>query len=130
MILLDTHVIVWFLGSPERLSAEARRALLQAVTEGEPIGYSPVSIFEIAYATQRKRLILNSTIEEFVAAIQQTLVEIPLNASISICAAKLAEPFHGDPMDRIIAATAIRRNSTLITHDHRIRSSGLCKTLW
>lgn len=130
MILLDTHAMIWFLGSPERLSATARSEILQAVRSGEQIGYSAVSIFEIAYAVRRKRLLLTSTIEEFIAAIEKKLTEIPLSAAISMSAANLAEPFHGDPMDRTIAATAIVRNCALITRDERIRSSNACKTLW
>lgn len=130
MILLDTHAIIWFLGYPERLSATARSELLQAVRGGEQIGYSAVSIFEIAYAVHRKRLLLTSMIEEFIAAIERKLAEIPLSAAISMTAANLPEPFHGDPMDRMIAATAIVRNCTLITQDERIRNSNLCRTLW
>lgn len=130
MILLDTHAMIWFLGSPERLSATARNELLQAVRNGKQIGYSAVSIFEIAYAVRRKRLLLTCTIEEFIAAIEKKLTEIPLSAAISMSAANLPESFHGDPMDRMIAATAIARNCALITRDERIRDSNVCKTLW
>ncbi|HEV2323031.1 MAG TPA: type II toxin-antitoxin system VapC family toxin [Terracidiphilus sp.] len=130
MILLDTHVIVWFLGSPERLSARARHALLQAANSGEGVGYSSVSIFEIAYAVHRKRLTLTVAVEDFIRAIEKKLTEVPLSTAIAISAADFPEPFHGDPMDRIIAATAIVENCTLITHDDRIRRAGVCKTLW
>jgi PIN domain nuclease of toxin-antitoxin system len=130
MILLDTHVIIWFLGAPKRLSPRAHETLLQAVHGGETIAYSPVSIYEIAYAIRRNRLILTAKTEEFVGAIENKLTEIPLGSAISICAADLAAPFHSDPMDRIIAATAIVQGCALITHDDRIRNSGLCKTIW
>jgi PIN domain nuclease of toxin-antitoxin system len=42
----------------------------------------------------------------------------------------LPDPFHGDPMDRIIAATAIVEDCVLLTIDEKIRQSGVCKTLW
>jgi PIN domain nuclease of toxin-antitoxin system len=130
MILLDTHVLIWLLTAREHLSAHARGAILEARVAGETLGYSPVSIYEIGYAVHRKRLLLNTTTEEFVAAIDSVLEFVPLTVGIVVCAAKLPEPFHGDPMDRMIAATAIVNSSTLITHDQEIRRAKVCKTLW
>jgi PIN domain nuclease of toxin-antitoxin system len=53
-----------------------------------------------------------------------------LTAEIAVCAAGLPDPFHGDPIDRMIAATAIVGDCVLITHDDRIRKANVCKTLW
>jgi PIN domain nuclease of toxin-antitoxin system len=96
----------------------------------ERIAFSPVSFYEIANAARRGRLHLHSTIQEFIAAAQQRLELEPLTPAIAICAAELPKPFHGDPMDRIITATAIVGGYTLITRDDRIRKANLCKTLW
>ena len=130
MILLDSHAAIWLLTAPERLSERARNAVLQARVTGERLGYSPVSLYEIAFAARRKRLLLASTTEEFVAAIQRRLEFVPLTSEIVFCAAELPDPFHGDPLDRIIAATAIVHDCSLITHDQQIRRANLCKTLW
>jgi PIN domain nuclease of toxin-antitoxin system len=130
VILLDTHVIVWLLIAPERLSVRARGVILQSRISGEKLGYSPVSLYEIANAARRKRLTLDSTIQEFIAAIQAKLELIPLTAEIAISAAGLPDPFHGDPMDRMIAATAIVEDCVLITCDDRIRKAKICKALW
>jgi PIN domain nuclease of toxin-antitoxin system len=77
-----------------------------------------------------KRLTLDSTIQEFIAAVQAKLELIPLTAEIAICAAELPGPFHGDPMDRIITSTAIVGDCVLITHDDRIRKANVCKAVW
>jgi PIN domain nuclease of toxin-antitoxin system len=130
VILLDTHVVIWLFLSPERLSSRARHAILQARIAGEQIACSPVSLYETANSARRKRLQLNSTIQEFMAAIQTNIELVPLTAGIAICAAELPEPFHGDPMDRIIAATALVADCTLITRDDRIREANLCKVVW
>ena len=130
MILLDTHVIVWLLIAPERLSGRARGAILQSRISGEKLGYSPISLYEIANAARRKRLTLDSTIQEFIAAVQAKLELIPLTAEIAICAAELPGPFHGDPIDRIITSTAIVGDCVLITHDDRISKANLCKVVW
>ena len=130
MILLDAHVVVWLMMFPELLSGRARDAILQARIAGEKIAYSAVSLYEIANAARRKRLHLDATIQEFIAAIQAKLELIPLTAAIAVCAAELPHHFRGDPMDRIIAATAIVGDFTLITHDDRIRKANVCKVLW
>src|SRR5208283_3471613 len=130
VILLDTHVIVWMLIAPEYLSGRAHHAILQARNAAEKIAYSPVSLYEIANTARRKRLELLSTTDDFIAAIQSRLELIPLTAGIAICAAELPEAFQGDPMDRIIAATAIVGDCTLITHDDRIRKTNVCKAIW
>jgi PIN domain nuclease of toxin-antitoxin system len=130
MILLDTHVIIWLLMSRERLSASADDAILQARIAGEKLAYSPVSLYEIAYAARRKRLPLNAPVEKFIAAIQARLAMVPLTAKVAVCAAQLPDPFHGDPMDRIITATAIAEDCVLITADDRIRQTNACRALW
>ncbi|MGD0787125.1 MAG: type II toxin-antitoxin system VapC family toxin [Terracidiphilus sp.] len=130
MILLDTHVVAWLLIAPDQLSGRARDAILQARIAGERIGLSPVSLYEIANAARRRRLQLYSTTGDFIAAVQAKLDLVPLTAEIAVCAAELPAPFHGDPIDRIIAATAIVMDCTLITHDDRIRNANACKVLW
>ena len=130
VILLDTQVVLWLLLTPEKLSARAREAILRARLAGVRIGCSPVSLFEIAYAAQRKRLVLHTTAKEFIAAIQAPIKLIPLTAEIALCAGELPEPFHGDPMDRMVAATAITENCVLISADSKIREAGMCKVLW
>jgi PIN domain nuclease of toxin-antitoxin system len=130
VILLDTHVVIWLMLDPKELSGRARDAILQARIAGEKIACSPVSLYEIANSARRKRLLLNVTIQEFIAVVQAKFDLVPLTAEIVICAAELPDPFHGDPMDRIITATAIVEDCTLISRDDRIRTANVCKVLW
>jgi PIN domain nuclease of toxin-antitoxin system len=130
MILLDTHIVIWLLTDEARLSVRARDAIVQARITGDELGYSPVSLYEIAYAASRGRLPLKAPAAEFITAIQARLEFVSLTGEIAVCAGQLPEPFHGDPLDRIIVATAIVRDCTLITHDREIRHANACKTLW
>ena len=130
MILLDTHVIFWLLTTGERLSGRASEVIVEARIAGEKIAYSPVSLYEIAYASQRNRMLLNAPVEDFVKAVQFKLEMAALTAEIVICAAQLPDSFHGDPMDRIITATAIVMDCALITKDEKIREANLCTTVW
>jgi PIN domain nuclease of toxin-antitoxin system len=132
MTLLDTHVVIWLMMDEEQLSVKAREAIVEARIEGEPLSYSPLSLYEIAYAAGRKRLRLrlNSATAKLIAMVEAKLEPAPISTAILLCAAELAEPFHGDPFDRVIAATAVVHGCTLITHDLQIRRANVCKTLW
>jgi PIN domain nuclease of toxin-antitoxin system len=130
MILLDTHVVIWMMTDPDRLSARSREAILRARIEHESLAYSPVTIYEIAYSARRRRLSLSTRVENFIAAIEKRLRPAPLTTPIAVCAAGLPEPFHGDPMDRIIVATAIVEDCALLTADTKIHSSGACRVIW
>ena len=89
MILLDSHIIIWLMISPERLSGRAHDAILQARTAGKKLAYSPVSLYEVAYAARRNRLHVETTIQEFMASIQARLELVPLTAAIAVCAAQI-----------------------------------------
>jgi PIN domain nuclease of toxin-antitoxin system len=130
VILLDTHVAIWLMVQPELLSANARDAIRLARTNRVPLACSPVSLYEAAYSERRGRLPLGENIHLFLSAVRSILETAPLTPEIVIRAALFPDSFHGDPMDRMIAATAVELNCPLITQDARIRSCGLCKTIW
>ena len=130
MILLDTHVIIWLMTDPARISRAAHDAILQARMTDERIAYSPVSLYEIAYAVRRNRLPINSSARAFIEAIEGKLDLLPLTAEIVVLASELPDPFHGDPFDRMIAATAIVNDCVLLTRDRRITSANACRVLW
>jgi PIN domain nuclease of toxin-antitoxin system len=129
MILLDTHAAIWLFMSPERLSSRAREAILQARITGEGLACSPVSIYQIANSVRIGRLELYIALKDFIGTIETKVKLVTVTPEIAMCAGSLPEPFHGDPMDRIIAATAIVEQLTLITKDHLIRESNVCKCL-
>ncbi len=116
--------------APELLSSRARETILEALSRGERLGVSVVTFYEIANAVRRGRLRLNSTPGDFFSALREKVEIAPLTPEIAQRAGELADPFHGGPMDRIIAATAIVVGLRLITRDDRIRKANLCATLW
>lgn len=129
MIVLDTHAWVWWVSEPDRLSARARAAIDYART----IGVSPVSAWEIATKAARGRLRLDRDVRVWVAqALARPRVELAaLTAEIAVAAGRLGDDgFHGDPADRMIAATAIALGAELVTRDERIREHPGVRTLW
>ena len=130
MILLDTHVVFWLLFTPEKLSATAHERIRKTRSLPAPISISTVSIFELAYAMRRGRLPVKADPETVLGPVRSMFEILPISEEIATCAGLLKEPFHGDPMDRLIAATAIVHKATLVTADGRIQRSALCKTIW
>jgi PIN domain nuclease of toxin-antitoxin system len=129
VILLDTHVWVWWVSEPDKLSARARAAIDYA----RAIGISPISAWEIATKAARGRLRLDRDPALWVLqALARPRVELTtLTAEIAVAAGRLGDgAFHGDPADRMITATAIAHGAELVTKDERIRAYPGVRTLW
>ena len=129
--VLDTHVLIWWLTSPGKLSPAARDVIDRAA-EGRRILASAISVLEIVTAVRRGRLEFSIPVEgwlEDVLRLPELRIE-PVSAEIASLAGSFGDEMHGDPADRLIAATAILRNGILVTADGRLRDSGLVQTVW
>jgi PIN domain nuclease of toxin-antitoxin system len=122
MILLDTHVWVWWSVESERLSPRHRELI--DVAEPDGIRVSVFSFWEVAMlATKGSRVDLAGlTVDQWFGRVLQvpTLHVLPLTPQILLESTRLPEPFHSDPADRIIVATARSHGATLLTQDRKI----------
>lgn len=118
-ILLDTHVWLWSQEEPERFGKEARSMIL---SEGTTLFISSVSSLEIARLAWGGRLTLAGQLRTWVQETLQSLhaEPIPVTNEIALAAYELPGEFHRDPADRILAATAVVHDLTLMTADDRI----------
>jgi PIN domain nuclease of toxin-antitoxin system len=130
MIQLDTHSLLWLVLEPEKISSPATSAIETLVQAGGKIAVSVITLWEIAHLARRGRIHLNVPIEEFLEAIEANYRVIPLTRAIVIQAAKLPEPFPKDPMDRLITATAMVEDFSLVTRDRAIHQAKVCKLVW
>ena len=131
MIVLDTHAWVWWLGNPRRLSPRARKAIAQAMDQGS-VHVSSISTWEVALLVERGRLELTMAVDDWLARAEALpfMTFVPVDNRIALTAVRLPPPFHADPADRIIVATAMTLGATLVTRDERIRAYPLVRTLW
>ena len=121
MIVLDTHVWIWWATGDRRLSLNQSEAISLEV-DGGTIGVSVVSCWEIAMLVNKQRLHLSADPLDWMRAeLAYPSVELlPLDPEIAVRAYRLTESFHPDPADRLIVATAIENGCALVTSDRRI----------
>lgn len=131
MILLDTHVLVWWLTDGAKISRAAKLAIGRAAKESVVIA-SAISVLEITTAARRGRLQFSIPVDQWLADAGH-LPELrfePVSADIARLAGSFGEEMHGDPADRIIAATALHLGCPLVTADDKLRACPAVRTLW
>ena len=124
MILLDTHILLWLLIAPEKLSLKAKKAI-QAARKSEPLALSAISLWEIAWLAQNKRLDLDVSVDTFVRKCASYVQVLPITPEIAVRSVQFPDSYPHDPQDRLIGATAIVEGARLLSHDKLIAKSGL-----
>jgi PIN domain nuclease of toxin-antitoxin system len=128
VIVLDTHIWIEYIDDPSRLSKSA----LAAIRSGqEPVGISSISAWEVYMLERKGRLELRIPAGLWVEKCERLALFhfVPIDNTIARLAVELPEPFHADPADRIIVATALSLGATLVTKDRKILSYPHVKTL-
>jgi PIN domain nuclease of toxin-antitoxin system len=120
VIVLDTHIWVWWADDSPRLSAAHRQAIDADPTED--VGVSAISCWEVALLKVRGRLVLRVPVERWIEdALDHPRIRLlELTPRIAVASTRLPGEFHRDPADRIIVATARVYDSALLTADEQI----------
>jgi len=131
VIVLDTHVLVWWVNGDDTLSRKARQAIQKELDGGEII-VSAISAWEIAMLVEREKLVLSMDVESWLATVAEidAVRIVPVDVAISLKSVSLPGEFHKDPADRMIVATARRLAAPLVTKDEKIRAYAHVKTIW
>jgi PIN domain nuclease of toxin-antitoxin system len=129
VIVLDTHAWLWW-SEPGRsgLPVGARRSIDSA----DRIGIAAISCFEVAVLARRGRVRLNYGVVEWIErSLALPRIElIGLTPAIATRAGSLGDEFPGDPADRMIVASALAVDASLVSKDERIKRSGVVQTIW
>jgi PIN domain nuclease of toxin-antitoxin system len=120
VIVLDTHIWVWWVHGDPALPASTRTLIDSSEQTG--IAVSAISCWEVAKLVERGRLTLPCPVLEW---LQQALAYpgvrlIELSPRICAESARLPGDFHRDPADQIIVATARILDAPLVTEDGKI----------
>ena len=133
MIVLDTHILLWWLNGDSSVSSRARGAIRnEQQDENGLILVSAISAWEIAMLVRKERLTLTMAVEDWlgVAAETERLRFQPLDTELLVQSTRLPGAFHRDPADRMIVALAQHLNVPLVTSDQKMRAYKHVRTLW
>lgn len=124
MVLLDTHIWLWWLLGDGPLTTRERDRL-DTLAEKSAITLSWVSIWETEMLERKGRIILQPDLSTWVdrATDRSFCTVLPVDTELVLAQRLLPNSFHGDPADRLIATTAILAGIPLATHDSRILST-------
>jgi PIN domain nuclease of toxin-antitoxin system len=117
-VLVDTHIALWALGDPTRLSARERALLVDPAVER---CLSPMSVWEAAIKREAGRLRAPRNLSAVFAAEFRLL---HVSAQLLEVAAELPR-HHGDPFDRVLIAHALQDDLSLLTRDAAFGAYGV-----
>jgi PIN domain nuclease of toxin-antitoxin system len=110
-LLLDTHVLLWWLDDPAVLTEKARKA----ITAGRNIVYvSAATVWEVTLKKSLGKLVVPEDIEDVLETNQLTPLPITVKHALNV---QMLPSHHKDPFDRILIAQAICENLTFVTRD-------------
>jgi PIN domain nuclease of toxin-antitoxin system len=128
-LLLDTHVWLWRLLEPDRLSADAERA----VADRENVLHlSPISTWETLVLARKGRVSLSPSPTEWVldALRRSALAAVPLTQGIALRSEALDGFASADPADRFLVASALEHGLALVTADSAMHAYPPVQTVW
>ena len=130
-IVLDTHAWIWWVTEDRRLSRRGAQAIQHALDGGE-LSLSMISIWEVAKKVEKQQLVLDRPMRDWLdqATARTGLVLTELTPAILVDSCDLPQPFHGDPADQLIVATARHERAALVTKDRNIRRYAHVQTIW
>lgn len=128
MLLLDTCTLLWLVAKQKELSAVAHRAISD---NKENLFISAVSALELGIKVNKKLLKFPLPLTEWLqSAIEfHGIIELPVNSAIAVLSTELPN-IHRDPADRLLIATALKHELTIMTPYQHICAYPKVKTLW
>jgi PIN domain nuclease of toxin-antitoxin system len=115
-LLLDTHTALWMAEGSERLGRKARQACVDALARNE-LAVPSIVFFEVGFLSSRGKLRPLVALRDWHAGMRSLGIrELPLSVEIAIRASEIGN-LTGDPIDRLIVATALVEDAVLLTAD-------------
>ena len=129
MILLDTCTILWDALEPDKLTAEAGRAIEES---GNQLIICDISLWEIAMLIRKNRLVVDDTISGFTSLLLQArgFLVSEITPEIAELSVNFGAEISKDPADRLIAATSIVMSAPVVTADRNMRAAPKIDTIW
>ncbi len=132
MIVFDTHALIWWIDSPQKLSKKARKIIDEEKLKEVNILVSSISTLEIYRLVKNGKLQLTNDVDSWLEKIESlpAVRFIPVDNKIAASSVNLPDFSHKDPADRIIIATALNLGVKLVTSDKRILNYPHVQSIW
>lgn len=129
--LLDTHAWIWWNMAPLKLSKRVKSAIENTDGYSELL-LSAISAWEFCKLIEKQRIGISCHVEEWMSeALQMPKLRlVAITPPIAYRSTSLPQPFHDDPADQIIVATAREHNATIISKDRLIRQYSHVRSIW
>lgn len=132
MIVIDTHILIWWVSEDQQLSPKAKIAIDNEIEAGGDMLVSSITAWEIAMLVEKGRLTLSMDVDSWIGIggnIEHVRF-IPVDNKVAIESTRLFGEFQKDPADRMIVAFARTLSAKLVTEDEKIRAYRHVKTVW
>lgn len=115
LLVLDTHIWFWWVTGDPKLP---KQISLLIEEDDRPIAVASVSVYELVILLQKQRITINLPLNEWLkaATVESGINVLDMSYDIA-CAAAMLPLHHGDPLDRIIIASALHFNAMLASVD-------------
>jgi PIN domain nuclease of toxin-antitoxin system len=130
VILLDTQVVIWLAGEPERLSSKAMVAIEEARRSGDGLAVCDITLWELTVLSAKGHISLEGGLDRFLQQVEARFTVVAISAQACSLSAGLPSSYPRDPADRLIGATALALGLPLVTSDREIRRSRAVTTIW
>jgi PIN domain nuclease of toxin-antitoxin system len=131
-VVIDTHVLIWYISDIERLSKTAIDVLERSSEDSQPIYISSISLIEITYLVEKGRITME-VLRRVVRALDSPSVNLflcPIDRNIAVALQEIDRSIVPEMPDRVIAATALFLQAPLLTRDLKIRALSNITTIW
>jgi PIN domain nuclease of toxin-antitoxin system len=132
VIVLDTHILIWWCDGDDNLSRKAKGYIDAALESEEEILISSISAWEVSMLVSKNRLALTMDVDTWLQTVNEidNVRFVPVDNKVAVESTRLPDEFHKDPADRMIVALARTLSAQLITADEKILNYPHVKTIF
>ena len=129
--ILDTHIWIWWHSNPAKLSKKILNTIADTDNYDEVL-LSAISLWEFCKLLEKQKIGISQNPEDWIQkALEMPKFRlVPLTPKIAYRSTTLPQPFHSDPGDQIIVASALEENATILTKDEKILGYKFVKSAW
>ena len=132
MIVLDTHILVWWVSGDSQISRKAIQAIENEINGDGDILVSSITAWEVSMLVDKDRLTLTMDVDAWLQTVNDIdcVSFVAVDNKVAVESTRLPGEFHKDPADRMIVSLARSMSAPLVTADEKILNYKHVKTIF